>query len=106
MSGRRRLPRSVPAGRPTLALRVLDDGAGVDPYSLTIGYGRALVGDTLVSVGKSVDYRVTGIIKDLPKNSHFATDMIARYDPATFWAEQPDFPVVVITTSCVVSSRP
>jgi putative ABC transport system permease protein len=46
---------------------------------------------TLVSAGKSVDYRVTGIIKDVPKNSHFATDMIARYDPATFWADQPDF---------------
>ena len=34
----------VAAGRPTLALRVLDLGAGVDPYSLVIGYGRALVG--------------------------------------------------------------
>ena len=34
----------VSAGRPTLALRVLDRGSGVDPYSLTIGYGRALVG--------------------------------------------------------------
>ena len=32
----------VAAGRPTLALRVLDLGAGVDPYSLVIGYGRAL----------------------------------------------------------------
>ncbi|MGZ8782683.1 MAG: hypothetical protein ACXWZB_04210, partial [Gaiellaceae bacterium] len=34
----------VSAGRPTLALRVLDLGAGVDPYSLVIGYGRSLVG--------------------------------------------------------------
>jgi hypothetical protein len=33
----------VAAGRPTLALRVLDLGAGVDPYSLVIGYGQALV---------------------------------------------------------------
>jgi minor extracellular serine protease Vpr len=33
----------VAAGRPTLALRVIDVGAGVDPYSLVIGYGRALV---------------------------------------------------------------
>ena len=33
----------VAAGRPTLALRVLDLDAGVDPYSLVIGYGRALV---------------------------------------------------------------
>jgi len=46
---------------------------------------------TLVSVGKSVDYRVTGIIKDLPKNTHFAADMIARYDPASFWVDQPEF---------------
>ena len=34
----------VAAGRPTIALRVLDLGAGVDPYSLVIGYGRALIG--------------------------------------------------------------
>jgi hypothetical protein len=33
----------VAAGRPTLALRVLDLGAGVDPFSLVIGYGQALV---------------------------------------------------------------
>ena len=33
----------VAAGRPTLALRVIDLGAGVDPYSLVIGYGRALI---------------------------------------------------------------
>ena len=34
----------VSAGRPTIALRVLDEGAGVNPYSLTIGYARALIG--------------------------------------------------------------
>jgi hypothetical protein len=34
----------VSAGRPTIALRVLDLGAGVDPYSLVIGYGNTLVG--------------------------------------------------------------
>ena len=33
----------VAAGRPTLALRVLDLGAGVDPFSLVVGYGQALV---------------------------------------------------------------
>ena len=33
----------VSAGRPTIALRVVDFGAGVDPYSLTIGYGRVLI---------------------------------------------------------------
>ncbi len=34
----------VTAGRPTIALRVLDLGAGVDPYSLVIGYGNTLIG--------------------------------------------------------------
>ncbi len=34
----------VSAGRSLLALRVLDGGAGVDPYSLVIGYRRALIG--------------------------------------------------------------
>jgi hypothetical protein len=37
------LTNRVSAGRPTIALRVVDLGAGVDPYSLVIGYGRALV---------------------------------------------------------------
>ena len=38
------ITRRVSAGRPTIALRIVDSGAGVDPYSLVIGYGRALVG--------------------------------------------------------------
>ena len=37
----------VSAGRPTIALRVLDLGSGVDPYSLVIGYGRVLIGATV-----------------------------------------------------------
>lgn len=38
------ITRRVSAGRPTVALRVIDLGAGVDPYSLVIGYGRSLIG--------------------------------------------------------------
>jgi minor extracellular serine protease Vpr len=34
----------VAAGRPLLIARVLDSGAGVDPYSLVIGYQHVLVG--------------------------------------------------------------
>jgi hypothetical protein len=37
------LTNRVSAGRPTLALRVLDLGSGVDPFSLVVGYGRVLV---------------------------------------------------------------
>jgi hypothetical protein len=41
------LTRRVTAGRPTLALQVLDRGAGVDPFSLVLSYGRVLVGAAL-----------------------------------------------------------
>jgi putative ABC transport system permease protein len=46
---------------------------------------------TIVQNRTNVDYRVTGIIKDPPKNSHFNMSMAARYDPQSFWAENPDF---------------
>jgi minor extracellular serine protease Vpr len=37
------LTTRVAAGRPAIALQVLDRGAGVDPFSLAIGYNRVLV---------------------------------------------------------------
>ncbi len=46
---------------------------------------------TLTVQGISQDYRVTGILKDIPKNSHLKINMLARYDPNAFWAESPQF---------------
>ena len=46
---------------------------------------------TVVAQGKNTDYRVTGIVQDPPKNSHFKFTMAARYDPAVYWADSPDF---------------
>jgi minor extracellular serine protease Vpr len=43
----RLLTRRVSAGRPTLALQALDRGAGVDPFSLLLSYGRVLIGAAL-----------------------------------------------------------
>ena len=40
----RLLTRRVAAGRPTIAVRALDRGAGVDPYSLVLAYRGVLVG--------------------------------------------------------------
>jgi putative ABC transport system permease protein len=47
---------------------------------------------TLVSMGRTMDYVVTGVVRDLPKNSHLALDMVARYDPQAFYA---DFPAIL-----------
>jgi hypothetical protein len=38
------LTTKVAAGRPTIALQVLDRGSGVDPFSLALAYNRVLVG--------------------------------------------------------------
>ena len=46
---------------------------------------------TLVSRGKSMDFRVTGIMKTLAKNSHANWPLIARIDMQAFNAEQPQF---------------
>jgi subtilisin family serine protease len=40
----RLLTTRVSAGRPTVAVQVLDKGSGVDPFSLTFGYGRVVIG--------------------------------------------------------------
>jgi putative ABC transport system permease protein len=46
---------------------------------------------TLVDRGQSTDYHVTGIIKNLPKNTHLSLGILARYDPASYWADFPEF---------------
>jgi len=46
---------------------------------------------TLVDDGHSNDYLVTGILKDLPRNSHLRFTIVARYDPARIYEERPHF---------------
>lgn len=46
---------------------------------------------TVVVRGTPTDYRVTGVLKDLPRNSHMKFSMIARYDANAYWAESPEF---------------
>jgi putative ABC transport system permease protein len=46
---------------------------------------------TLVSQGQSSDFRVTGVIKDLPKNSHLELGVVARFNPETFYVDNPYF---------------
>ena len=50
--------------------------------------GRTL---TLVARGVSTDHRITGVMRDLPRNSHQRLDMVVRFDPQSYFAETPDF---------------
>jgi putative ABC transport system permease protein len=46
---------------------------------------------TLISQGKSIDYVVTGVMQDLPKNSHLDLGIVARFAPESFFEDQPFF---------------
>jgi putative ABC transport system permease protein len=50
--------------------------------------GRTL---TAVSRGGSHDYKITGVFKDIPKNSHFKLNGILRTDFNAYWADTPQF---------------
>src|SRR4051812_439531 len=48
--------------------------------------GRAF---TMISKGKKFDFRIAGILKDLPKNSHMRINALVRVDIASFMAKEP-----------------
>ena len=50
--------------------------------------GRTL---TMISRGRTVDYRVTGIVRDLPRNSHVRFTIVARVDMARWFDDSPIF---------------
>jgi putative ABC transport system permease protein len=46
---------------------------------------------TIITKGKKRDFKVTGVLKDLPKNSHMKIAAILRFDFNSFYAEEPNF---------------
>jgi len=55
-------------------------------YGTEHAIGRTL---TVVWDGNTIDYRITGIMRDLPHNSHADMSMLLRVDPATAFATTP-----------------
>ena len=46
---------------------------------------------TVIASGEKRDFKITGVLKDLPKNSSMSIDAILRLDFPTFYAKTPDF---------------
>jgi putative ABC transport system permease protein len=72
-----------------------------DPHSLTLSESEAKrrfgdanpIGKTLTIAlnAGDVDYHVTGVFKDFPKNSHFSANVVARFDPNVQFADRLPF---------------
>jgi putative ABC transport system permease protein len=87
------LPLPLAQGDPATALAapgnvVLSQEQANRIYGDANPVGRTL---TVVEGSERVDYRVTGVMKDLPRNSHMRADLIVRFDLATEFAEYPEF---------------
>ena len=52
-----------------------------------------VVGQTLtvISKGEKRDFKITGVLKNLPKNSHLKVNAILRIDFNSFFADEPQF---------------
>ncbi|QAY76821.1 ABC transporter permease [Sphingosinicella sp. BN140058] len=84
-------PLPLIEGDPATALArpgnvVLSEREALRLFGTEPAFGRTL---TVVDNGRPVDYRVTGILKTLPRNSHLRLDMILRIDVAAFFADYP-----------------
>lgn len=80
-------------GSPATALAqagsvVLTEAEAVKRFGTTNIIGQTM---TMVTRGRTMDFRVTGIVKDPPKNSSFNLTIVARIDPVSFFSEQPEF---------------
>jgi putative ABC transport system permease protein len=67
---------------------ILSETEAVKRFGTTNVVGKTF---TVISKGKQRDFRVTGVFKDIPKNSSFAANMIGRMDFQSFFASEPDF---------------
>lgn len=67
---------------------VLTQSEAVKQFGTEDVVGRTL---TLIQKGQTHDYRITGVLKDLPKNSHLKISAIIRRDFPSYFAQEPQF---------------
>ena len=73
---------------PAAGTAVLSQSEAIKRFGSDQVLGRTL---TAVSKGLSRDFKITGIFKDIPKNSHLKLNGILRVDFNAYWADAPEF---------------
>jgi putative ABC transport system permease protein len=86
------VPLPLVKGDPATALSEVGSVALSQSEATRLYGARDPIGQTLTVMvrGKPDDRRVTAVFKDLPKNSHMRWNMLTRYDPVSWNAENPD----------------
>ena len=67
---------------------VITQEEAVKRYGTDQVVGRTL---TMISKGITHDFKISGVLRDIPKNSHFKINAILRIDPNAYWATEPEF---------------
>jgi putative ABC transport system permease protein len=83
-----KLPMLSGSTLPSAGTAVLSQSEAIKQFGTDQVVGRTL---TTVSKGITQDYKITGIFKDIPKNSHMKLNAILRTDFNSFWSDVPEF---------------
>jgi putative ABC transport system permease protein len=67
---------------------VVTQSEAIKRYGTDQVVGRTL---TVISKGVTRDFKITGVLKDIPRNSHLKINAILRLDFNAFFAEEPRF---------------
>ena len=83
-----KLPMLQGSGLPAAQTAVLSQSEAVKRFGTDQVVGKTL---TAVSHGTPYDYKITGVFKDIPKNSHMKLNAILRADYNSYFADSPSF---------------
>ena len=67
---------------------VITESEAMRRFGTTDVVGRTM---TLISIGVKRDFKITGVLEDLPRNSHLKINAIGRLDFNELFADNPDF---------------
>jgi len=82
------LPLLAGTTLPAPQTAVLTQSEAIKRFGTDQVVGRTL---TIISRGIRRDFKITGVLKDIPKNSSLKIEALLRLDFPTFYADQPEF---------------
>src|SRR4051812_8927755 len=82
------LPMLHGSGTPAAQTAILSRTEAINRFGTDQVVGRTM---TTISKGVSRDFKITGVFKDIPKNSSLKISAIERLDFNSFFAEEPRF---------------